>query len=117
MTPYVQTKIRTRNCLCQTIHQNQQEWIDACHEATEAINKAKTESWKDLLQDAMSKSDGLNMWKVIQGLYVIKKMTAGPDIISLSFLKSLGPLALQELQSIFNSSFSLLIAHTSGRLT
>ena len=41
----------------------------------------------------------------------IKKMkgkrTAGPDNITPSFLKSLGPLALQELLSIFNSSFSL----------
>ena len=41
----------------------------------------------------------------------IKKMkskkAAGPDNIPSSFLKSLGPLALQELLSIFNSSFSL----------
>ena len=43
----------------------------------------------------------------------IKKMkgkgAAGPDNIPPSFLKSLGPLALQELLSIFNSSFS--VAH------
>ena len=41
----------------------------------------------------------------------IKKMkgkgAAGSDNIPPSFLKSLGPLALQELLSIFNSSFSL----------
>ena len=41
----------------------------------------------------------------------IKKMkgkgAAGPDNIPPSFLKSLGPLTLQELLSIFNSSFSL----------
>ena len=37
-------------------------------EANEAINEAKTESWKNLLQDAMSKSDGPNMWEVVQGL-------------------------------------------------
>ena len=35
------------------------------------------------------------------------KGAAGPDNIPPSFLKSLGPLALQELLSIFNSSFSL----------
>ena len=67
MTPHVQAKICNRNGLHQTIHQNRQEWIDACREATETIIKAKTESWKDLLQDAMSNSDGPNMWKVIQG--------------------------------------------------
>ena len=180
MTPHVQAKIRTRNRLRQKIHQNLQEWIGACPEGTEAINETKSESWKDLLQDAMSNSDGPNMWKVIQGLNgtlamshnsraitdikskanvfinhyakvsqlnmsqsdrdinrqfkkclnapsvddescalllmgelqsAIKRMKgkggAGPDNIPLSFLKSLGPLALQELLSIFNSSFSL----------
>ena len=68
ITPHVRAKIHNRNRLPQTIHQNRQEWIDACGEATEAINEAKTESWKNLLQDAMSNSDGHNMWKVIQGL-------------------------------------------------
>ena len=68
MTTYMQAKIRTRIRFRRTIHQNQQKSIDACREATEAINEAKTESWKDLLQDAMSNSDGPNMWKVIQGL-------------------------------------------------
>ena len=42
----------------------------------------------------------------------IKKMkgkrAVGPDNIRPSFLKSLGPLALRELLSIFNSSFSLV---------
>ena len=41
----------------------------------------------------------------------VKKMkgkgAGGPDNIPPSFLKSLGPLALLELLSIFNSSFSL----------
>ena len=58
----------TRNRLRRTIHQNQQEWIDACREATEAINEAKTESWKDLLQDAMSNSDSPKYVEIIQGL-------------------------------------------------
>ena len=68
MTPHVQAKICPWNCLCQTIHQNRQEWTDTCHEDTEAINEAKSESWKEILQDRMSNSNGPNMWKVIQGL-------------------------------------------------
>ena len=68
MTPHMRAKFRTRNCIHRTTHQNRQEWIDACHEATEAIKEAKTESWKNLLQDTMSNSDGSNMWKVIQDL-------------------------------------------------
>ena len=35
------------------------------------------------------------------------KGAAGPNNIPPSFLKALGPLALQELLPIFNSSFSL----------
>ena len=179
INPHVRAKIRTRNRLHRTIHQNRQEWIYACCEATEAINEAKTESWKNLLQGAMSNSDDPNMCKVIQSLNgtpeanspneamshdgrtitdikskanifinhyarvsklnmshidrdinqqfkkgisapsadnkscaplemgellsAIKKMkgkrAAGPDNIPPSFLKSLGPLALQELLS------------------
>ena len=64
-TPHVRAKIRNRNRFRQMIHQNRQEWIDACREANKAINETKTESWKYLLKDAMSSSDGPNMWKVI----------------------------------------------------
>ena len=67
MTPHVWAKICSWNCLCWTIHQNQQEWINACCEAFKAINEAKTENWKDLLQDAMSNSDGPNMWQGLNG--------------------------------------------------
>ena len=67
-TPHVRARIRIRNRLCRKIRQNQLEWIDACCEATGAMIEAKTESWKNLVQDAMSNSDGPNMWKVIQGL-------------------------------------------------
>ena len=68
MTPHVQAKICTWNCLRQTIHHIRQEWIDACRGATEAINEARTESWKHLLQNEMTNSDGPNIWEVIQGL-------------------------------------------------
>lgn len=61
-------KIRIRNCLCWKIHQNQQKWVHACHEATDAINGTKTENWKDLLHDAILNKDGPNMQKVIQAL-------------------------------------------------
>ena len=65
---HLQAKIRTQNHLHLTINQNLQEWIDACRDTTKAINEAKTESWIDLVQDAMSNSDVPNMWKVISGL-------------------------------------------------
>ena len=192
ITPQVPSKFRTRNCLHVTIHQNKQVWIGAWPEVTEAIIEAKTESWKDLLQDAISNSEGPNMWKVIQDLNgtphsnlpneamshngrtitsikskanvfihhyasvskmnmlrvnqnlnhqfkkclnepfadaplqmaellsAIQKMkckgVAGSDNISPSFLKSLSPLALQELLSTLHSSFLLHTVHVSGGL-
>ena len=173
--------------LRQTIHQNHQEWIDACREATEAINETRTESWKNLRHDASPTPTVQTCGKLFKVLTVrlvltlltklcpttveqslilnlkltssltnyarvsklsmlqsnrdtnqqfkkrlkgpsvddescapllmgelqsaIKKMkgkgAAGTDNILSSFLKSLGSLALQDLFSIFNSSFSL----------
>ena len=75
MTPHVRAKIRNQNRLCQTIRHNRQERIDACCEANEAINEAKAESWENLLQVAMSSSDGPNMWKVIKALTVLLVLT------------------------------------------
>lgn len=66
LTPHVRAKIHIHNHLRWTIHQNQ-EWVDAFCKVTMAINEVKTDGWKDLLQHAMSNSDGLNMWKAIQG--------------------------------------------------
>ena len=50
MTQHMRAKIRTRNHLYWKTHQNEQKWIDACLEASEAINEATTESWKNLFQ-------------------------------------------------------------------
>ena len=54
-------------------------------------------------------------------LFAIKKMkrkgAAGPDNIPPSFLKSLGPLPLQELLSIFNSCLSLTHCPRIWRVT
>ena len=61
MAQHVQAKICTQNSLCWAIHQKRQEWINTCREATKAINEAKTESWKDLLQNTVSNSDGTKM--------------------------------------------------------
>ena len=82
MTPHEQAKICTWNCPYWKTHQNQQEWIDACPKATKAINKAKTESWKDLLQEAMTNSDGPNIWKVIQVLNTTPGANSANESIS-----------------------------------
>ena len=70
MTPHVRAKIRNRNRLCQTIHQNHQEWIDACREATEAINEAKTESWSQKTENRKQK-----LFKVLTVLLTLTLLT------------------------------------------
>ena len=68
MTPHVRAKIRIRNQLRRTINTNRQEWKNACREANEAINEAKTDCWKEVLEDAMTNTNNRDMWKVIKGL-------------------------------------------------
>ena len=68
MTPHVRAKIRIRNQLRRTINTNRQEWINACREANEAINEAKTDSWKEVLEGVMTSTNNRDMWKVIKGL-------------------------------------------------
>ena len=69
MTPHVQAKIRTRNRLQHPIKTNQQERIKACRELKKkVISKVKTDSWKELLEGAMTNTSGKDMWKVINGL-------------------------------------------------
>ena len=89
MTPHVWAKIRIRNCLHQMIHQNCQEWRDACRDANEAINKAKTESWKNLLQDAMSimtvQTSG-QLFKISTVLLMLSLLMLCPTTVELSLI-------------------------------
>ena len=68
INPHVQAKIHNSNRLRHTIHQNRQEWIDACQEVNVAINEAKANSWKDFLHSSVSNADVPDAWKVIRGL-------------------------------------------------
>ena len=71
INPHVHAKIRNRDRLRHTIHQNQQEWIEACPEPNGTINEAKANSWKDLPHRSISNVNDLDMWKVIGGLNCI----------------------------------------------
>ena len=182
MTPHMQAKIRTWNRLHRTIHQKQQEWINACLKTLRLSTRPtagkisfKTQCWIQTIQICRKSSkvwtvllmptdqimshnsysitnikskanvfinyytgvSKLNMSRVDwdlnrqfkkrlnvpsaddetcaphqmgEVLPAIKKMkckeAAGSDNITPSFVKSLSPLELQELLSIFNLSFS-----------
>ena len=82
INPQVRAKIRNRNRLHRTIHQNRQEWIDACQEGNVAINEAKANSWKDPLHSSMSNADDPDAWKVIQGLNGTSNTNSPNEVLS-----------------------------------
>ena len=79
-----------------------------CHNPTVTPTDSSRNVLKYHLLMKRERCTPLLMSKLQTAIKKIKgKGAAGPDNIPLSFLKSLSPLALQELFSIFNSSFSL----------
>ena len=68
ITPPVRALIKQRNRLRRSIKTKRKEWMDACEEAREAIKKAKAESWKEVLEDAINGTDERKMWTFIKSL-------------------------------------------------
>ena len=68
ITPKVREAIRARNRLRKNIASNRAEWLEACKTARSAINEAKTDAWRKVLQDSTSNGDDSKMWKIIKSL-------------------------------------------------
>ena len=68
MNPVVKAKIKTRNRLYRTVKENRTEWIDACRAVNQALDAAKEEGWRDLLQDAVTDADEGKIWGIIKSL-------------------------------------------------
>ena len=68
MTPSVRAALKKRNRLRKNLHDNRKEWLEACKEAHEEIEKAKEESWRDLLADTATDADSHKLWGLIKSL-------------------------------------------------
>ena len=69
MTKTVRVKIKQRNKLRRDIKNKKKEWMEACREAAEAIRSAKEESWKEVVEEAVSgDGDERKVWKFIRSL-------------------------------------------------
>ena len=68
MTPTVQGLIKKRNALRRTTKSNRREWLEPCKEAQEVIQKAKEESWKEFLEEAIPSADKSQIWGVVKSL-------------------------------------------------
>ena len=60
--------IRKRNRLRQHLSTRRDEWLEACKDASKAINDAKTEAWRQVLEDASAGADDSKLWRVIRSL-------------------------------------------------
>ena len=67
-SPEVKAKVKRRNYLRKNIREKREEWKEACKDVNEAITRAKEESWKELLEDAITEAKDEKFWAVIKSL-------------------------------------------------
>ena len=63
----VREKIKIRNRYRREMRTKKAEWLEACKEVNEAIRQQKEDSWKDLLEGAVS-SDEQKLWSFIKSV-------------------------------------------------
>lgn len=59
MNPTIRTAIKKRNRLRRDLstEEKRKEWIEMCKEVSDMTQEARTEAWKDLLQDTINETD------------------------------------------------------------
>ena len=67
-TPKVRDAIRKRNRLRQFVGTRRAEWLAACKTARQTIDEAKTDAWRNVLEDASNSQDDAKMWRTIRSL-------------------------------------------------
>ena len=68
MTPTVRGMIRQRNRLRRDLNNNREEWLQACKETNDAIREAKTECWREVVEEAIGSEDAGKTWNFIKTL-------------------------------------------------
>ena len=68
MTPEIRAARQKRNRLRKGMPQNREEWVEACRETAALESKAREETWKEILSDAIMETDEQNMWMLIRSL-------------------------------------------------
>ena len=68
MTPTVRGMIRQRNHLRRDLKNRKKEWLQACKETNDAIKEAKTECWREVVEEALMSEDEGKTWNFIKTL-------------------------------------------------
>ena len=67
-TPKVRDVIRKRNRLRQFAGNRRAEWLDACKSTRQTIDEAKTDAWRQVLDDASNSPGDAKLWRIIRSL-------------------------------------------------
>ena len=68
LTPKVRAAVKNRNALRRKIKWKRREWLAACATVREEIQAAQTQSWQELLSDAVDDVDERKMWSFVKSL-------------------------------------------------
>ena len=68
VNPEVREALRKRNRLRHKLSTHRKEWMEACKEVQDLISQAKTNAWREVLDDASNVKDDSKMWRIIRGL-------------------------------------------------
>ena len=68
ITPAVREARKERNRLRHRLPTHRAEWVEACKKAQELQQQARTDAWREILDDATNAQDDSKLWKVIKSL-------------------------------------------------
>ena len=108
MTKDVKAAIKKRNRLRRDIKNNRREWMESCKAAQEEIRKAKTESWKEFLEESIDSADEAQIWKVVKSLNSSPCTNSKNETINIRGKKYTSPKAKANLFADHYSNISKL---------
>ena len=79
LTPEVREKIKTRNSVRRRMREKKEmketrrQWLAACKEVNEAIQEAKEENWREVVEGAVEGGDERKVWNFV------KQLSGSPD--------------------------------------
>ncbi len=83
ITPPIREALRKRNRLRGQISTHRNEWMEACRDVQELISQAKTDAWREVLDDAANIKDDSKMWRIVRGLNGSPETNSPNEVMSL----------------------------------
>ena len=84
MTPKCRRLIKERNQLRRKISTHRKEWLQACKDVTEAVQEAKTDQWKEVVNGAINNLDERKTWSFIKSLNGSPETNSPNEVLKLN---------------------------------